>query len=73
MVRDAMVSLAVVVESSVLMRFAGGEVGAIGSLGVLVVSAVMVWAELGLIVQDFCCLEGDKVAVGKSRVCWETC
>jgi hypothetical protein len=35
---------------SVLMRFAGGEVGAIGSLGVMVVAAVMVF-DLG----EVCC------------------
>lgn len=38
---DAMVSLVVGAELSVLMRFAGGDVGTMGSLGVLIVMVVV--------------------------------
>jgi hypothetical protein len=44
---------------SVLMRFAGGEVGAIGSLGVMVVAAVIVFD-----LREVCCGGDDCGEVG---------
>ena len=54
---DAMVSLAVGAELSVLMRFAGGDVGTMGSLGVLVVM-VLVGLRSFLLSKEACLLLG---------------